>query len=154
MPVIPFVHNLWLHRRSKVHSNITTQCYSIAQQETVQGKSWRVNHVNIFRQESWQNPEEGSAIQSNQNVHVVGERTLKITSLKTDHPSGLSQSAASTNLKISSSVRRTNLWILKTESPRHWSNRETVSVRTSRLKRKICICTHKPLNAQQTYFAL
>ena len=60
-------------------------------------------------------------------------------------------SKESTNLNIRSSLRWTNRRIVNTESPRRWRQEKDVSVRTIRLKRKSCIHTHKPLNAQNQY---
>ena len=63
-----------------MHSNITTPGYSIAQQETVRGKSQTVNHVKNVKIIYRRNPEDGPTRQSNQKSHIVGKRTLKITS--------------------------------------------------------------------------
>ena len=63
-----------------MHSNITTPGYSISQQETVRGKSRTVNHVNNVQQGSRRNPKEWYSRRSNHNLHIVGRRTLKITS--------------------------------------------------------------------------
>ena len=65
-----------------MNSTITTPGYIIAQQETVQGKSRRVNHVKNVELRSRRNPEDRPIRQSNQNVQIVGERTLKITSFR------------------------------------------------------------------------
>ena len=64
---------------SIVHSNINSLGYSIAQQDTVRGKSQTVNPVNNFGLRSLCNPEEGSSRQSNHNVQIFDKRTLNIT---------------------------------------------------------------------------
>ena len=56
----------------------------------------------------------------------------------------------STNLEHSA-LRPTNRQILKTESPRRLRNWEFISVCTSHSKRKNCIHTQNPLNAQKLY---
>ena len=63
-----------------MHSDIITPGYSIAQQEMVQGKSRMANNVNNVDIRSQRNPEDGPTRRSNQNVQIVGKRTLKIVS--------------------------------------------------------------------------
>ena len=62
-----------------MHSNITTPCYSIDQHEAVRGKSRKVNHVKNAKIRFRWNPEDGPIRRSNQNVQIVGKRTLNIT---------------------------------------------------------------------------
>ena len=63
-----------------MHSNITTLGYIISQQETVQGKSWTVNHVKNIEIRSQRKPEDEPRRRSNQNVQIFRKSTLNITS--------------------------------------------------------------------------
>ena len=150
-----------------------------------------MSHVKNVEIRSRQNPEDGPTRQFNQNIQIVGERTLNITSFvwilrevyhngrtnfrKIDEPQDriIATSNKSTNLKdwiTETSNKSTNPkdWNIETskesisrirmhkplklQKPYTYAHgalrAEDVSVRTSRLKRKIRIHTHKPLKAQ------
>ena len=150
-----------------MHINIPTPGCSIAQREMVRGKSRTVNHMKNSEIRSRRNPEDGPTRRSNQNVHIVGKRTPKITSLgrilrafnhdgctnirRINEPQTqiIDTLNKSTNLKHISLLRQTNRRILKIESTRRWRNWEAVYVHTSRLKRKSCTTYAKPYKYTQ-----
>ena len=139
-----------------VHSNITKPVYSSVQQKPVRVKSGMVNHMNK-RQINISTEPRRRILKTVQSERT--DRQQKNTEghiLRTDPPGGPWRSVAwtsnkSTNLKIVSSVRWTNLRNFKIGSLRRCNNQEYISVCTSRLIRKRRIRTHKLLNDQKMY---